>query len=160
MAERSFVVQAIKNGTDHALPMSTQMFAIFERRQAMAGGVGFVFPGTGKTGHIGIARKPLLAAREESGLTFCHHDLRRTFITAAERLDLSTYTLKRLLNHAIDKERGATGGYIGYDLDRLRLATQRISDEIDRQAKLTGPVALIENGANVIPESGGGGVAA
>lgn len=137
MGEQSFVVMDTKNGTDHALPMATQVHAIFERRYATTGGVGFVFPGDGKAGHIGIARKPLLAARKASGLTWSNHDLRRSFVTVAERLDLSSFTLKRLINHAIEKDRGATGGYIGYDLDRLRLATQRISDEIDRMAKLT-----------------------
>lgn len=157
MGEQSFVVEDTKNGTDHALPMSAQVYAIFERRHAITGGAGFVFPGDGKAGHIGIARKPLLAARKASGLTFSHHDLRRTFITVAERLDLSSYTLKRLINHAIEKDRGATGGYIGYDLDRLRLATQRISDEIDRLAKLTpAPVETAqtgESGATSAPQS-------
>ncbi len=34
-----------------------------------------------------------------SGVSF--HDLRRTFATTAESLDLTVYTLKRLLNHII-----------------------------------------------------------
>ena len=34
-----------------------------------------------------------------SGVSFCLHDLRRTFATIAESLDLSGYALKRLLNH-------------------------------------------------------------
>lgn len=164
MDEQSFVVMDTKNGTDHAIPMATQVHAIFEWRHATTGGVGFVFPGDGKAGHIGIARKPLLAARKASGLTWSHHDLRRSFVTVAERLDLSSFTLKRLINHAIEKDRGATGGYIGYDLDRLRLATQRISDEIDRMAKLTpAPVETDQAedvGAHPAPQIGEAAVAA
>jgi len=34
-----------------------------------------------------------------SGVTFTLHDLRRTFISAAEAMDISMYTIKCLANH-------------------------------------------------------------
>ena len=38
------------------------------------------------------------------------HDLRRTFITAAESLDISAYAVKRLVNHKMSWD--VTAGYI------------------------------------------------
>jgi len=35
-----------------------------------------------------------------TGIKFCCHDLRRTFITITENLDIPHYTLKALLNHS------------------------------------------------------------
>jgi integrase len=52
-----------------------------------------------------------------SGVDFSCHDLRRTFITIAESLDISAYALKRLINHRVTD---ITGGYIIVDVERLR----------------------------------------
>jgi hypothetical protein len=46
----------------------------------------------------------------------------------AESLDLSTYTLKRLLNHR--EGRDVTAGYIVLDVERLRRPMQRITDQL------------------------------
>lgn len=45
MAGRTFTVRDTKNRTDHKLPMSSQIHAIFERRQAVTSGRAQVFPG-------------------------------------------------------------------------------------------------------------------
>jgi hypothetical protein len=89
----------------------------------------FVFPGTGKKGYISNVRWQLDKIRRETGIKFTVNDLRRTFITIAENLDLSGYTLKRLLNHKID-DSNVTAGYIVTDVERLRNPMQRISDKI------------------------------
>ncbi len=39
-----------------------------------------------------------------SGVHFTVHDLRRTFITIAESLDISAYALKRLMNHKMNND--------------------------------------------------------
>ncbi|MBI4828649.1 MAG: integrase, partial [Nitrospinae bacterium] len=68
--------------------------------------------------------------------------LRRTFATIAESLDLSAYSIKRLLNH---KQAGdVTAGYIVHDVDRLRAPMQSIADAILTRAGRKG-------GADVIP---------
>ena len=54
------------------------------------------------------------------------HDLRRTFITTAESLDIPAYALKRLLNHKMNHD--VTAGYIIMDVDRLRKPMQKITD--------------------------------
>ena len=63
---------------------------------------------------------------ETSRVTFTPHDLRRTFITVAESLDISAYALKRLANHKMAND--VTAGYIIGDAERLRIPMQRITD--------------------------------
>lgn len=61
-----------------------------------------------------------------SGVQFILHDLRRTFITVAESLDISAYALKKLLNHKMNND--VTAGYIVTDVERLRKPMQQITD--------------------------------
>lgn len=56
---------------------------------------------------------------------FSLHDLRRTFITFAESMDLSAYTIKALVNHRQDTS-DVTGGYVVLDVERLRKAMTMI----------------------------------
>jgi len=63
-----------------------------------------------------------------SGVECTLHDLRRTFITIAESLDIPGYALKRLLNHKDPND--VTAGYIVSDVGRLRGPMQKITDFI------------------------------
>ena len=63
-----------------------------------------------------------------TGIHFTVHDLRRTFITIAESLDIPAYALKRLMNHKMSND--VTAGYIVADVDRLRKPMQLITDYI------------------------------
>jgi len=65
---------------------------------------------------------------EASGVTFTLHDLRRTFVTVAEGLDIPAYALKRLLNHKMRND--VTAGYIVTDVERLRGPMQQVTDYI------------------------------
>ena len=56
------------------------------------------------------------------------HDLRRTFITVAESLDISAYAAKRLVNHKMSGD--VTAGYIIADVARLRDPMQKITDRL------------------------------
>ena len=60
------------------------------------------------------------------GITFILHDLRRTFITLAEGLDISAYAVKRLINHKMSHD--ITSGYIIHDVERLRKPMQQLTD--------------------------------
>jgi integrase len=62
--------------------------------------------------------------------TFTLHDLRRTFITVAESLDIPAYAIKRLVNHKLSGD--VTAGYIVGDVERLRAPMQRITDYLLR----------------------------
>jgi integrase len=126
----TFTIPDTKNGTSHTLPLPDYLEALLRRRDENKES-DFVFPSDSKTGHIIDPQKSLLRIKDISGVTFTLHDLRRTFITIAEGLDIPAYALKQLLNHK--DPRDVTAGYIISDVERLRIPMQRITDYIYSQ---------------------------
>ncbi|MCI0558452.1 MAG: hypothetical protein MN733_08150, partial [Nitrososphaera sp.] len=111
-----------KNREPHTLPLSDYLHEMLMRRQARAVSQ-FVFPGTGTGGYLIEPRRHVqLVARS---VPFIIHDLRRTFLTVAEGLDVPAYALKRLANH---KMNDVTAGYIIAGAERLRKPMQQITD--------------------------------
>jgi integrase len=90
---------------------------------------GYVFPGSGKAGYLIEPKKQIAKIIEKTGIQFTVHDLRRTFITIAESLDISAYALKRLLNHKMDNS-DVTAGYIVTDVERLRRPMEKVGEYI------------------------------
>jgi len=100
----------------------------------------YVFPGEGKTGFIVEPKRAIDTVTAATGISFSCHDLRRTFATLAESLDLSTYTVKALLNHK-QQTGDVTGGYIILNVERLRGPMQKVTDAIlERITKKYGEV--------------------
>ncbi len=71
---------------------------------------------------------------KNSGVNFSPHTLRRTFETTAERLDVSYYALKRLLNHSMSSD--ITSRYIVTRADRLKEPMQKITDYFKQQCRI------------------------
>lgn len=85
----------------------------------------FVFPSYGTTGHIVDARSALEAARLSSGVKTSHHDLRRSFISYCEELEINIFSRKRLANHAIPLD--VTEGYTQFNIEKLRVVIEKIA---------------------------------
>jgi len=117
-----------KNGDPLDLPISRFLMELFSERHKNASGSDWVFPGTGKGGHFVEIKKALRRVRDNSGVKFTTHDLRRTFITIAESLDVPYYALKRMLNHRTNSD--VTGGYIVIDAERLRSPVEQVAQKI------------------------------
>ena len=127
---KTFCIPDTKNSTPHTLPMGIYIHELLERRKGKTKSK-YVFP-LRKNRHI---REPLYELKKVihiSGIKFCLYDLRRTFVTIAESLDLSYYSVKRLLNHKISGD--VTEGYIVTDPERLRKPIQKIEDYILRHS--------------------------
>jgi integrase len=122
---RILTVRATKNGRDHVLPLSTQLLDLLTRRRAATDGP-FVFPGRNAAACLAEVKTLTQAVAKVGGVRTSVHDLRRTFATTAERLDISSYAVKRLLNHTTGSD--VTAGYIVTDIERLRRPMQAISD--------------------------------
>jgi len=120
-----------KNHDDVTLPIADYVadFLASMKDQATTE---YVFPGE-HGGALVDCRKSMMKVTAESKVSFTLHDLRRTYATTAEFLDLGTYTLKLLLNHRTGRS-DVTGGYVARDLQRLRQVQQRITDELLKQA--------------------------
>jgi integrase len=133
--EGTFTIADTKNGDPHTLPLSDYLHNVLtERKEGLEGKSIYVFPGTGKTGYLQDPKKAIAAVTETTGIVFTCHDLRRTFATLAESLDLSSYTVKALLNHR-QQTGDVTGGYIILNVDRLREPMQKITNALQERMK-------------------------
>jgi len=130
---KTFTSHDTKNGNSHILPMSDFIHEIFLRRETMRNG-NYVFPANSNLGYIVEPRKAMQKIIDHSAVEFTVHDLRRTFITTAESLDISAYALKRLLNHSTEND--VTSGYLIIDVERLRKPMQQISEHFLKQMQL------------------------
>jgi integrase len=119
--------EVAKNHREHRLPLSDFLFGLLARRRANAGGSDsdYVFPGRGGRHHIVDAGHMVLQLGEKIGCRFVLHDLRRVFLTTAEKLDIPHYALKKLANHVSSND--VTAGYIVIDVERLRDHMSKIS---------------------------------
>lgn len=124
---RTLHVPKPKGGKPFDIPLSDFLVELLKARKAENEepypGSPYAFPALSKTGYIVEPRI------EVAGVDWTPHDLRRTFITVAESLDISSYALKALVNHS-QPNSDVTGGYISIDVERLRAPMQRITDHL------------------------------
>jgi integrase len=137
----TLTVPFTKNGEPLTLPLSWYLVDLFIARRTVDPEGEWVFAGAGKTGHIVETKSFTSRTSVACGVKFTLHDLRRTFVTIAESLDIPAYALKRLLNHRIEND--VTGGYIVIDAERLRGPVNRIADKILELANERGTVQSI-----------------
>jgi len=129
---RTLTIPETKNHQVHVLPLSDFLFDLLSRRKKnKSKAAQYVFSVDSERGYLFDPRTAVKRVSDLSGLPFTPHDLRRSFITYAESLDIPAYALKRLLNH---KDPGdVTAGYIVSDVTRLREPMQRITGYIQGQ---------------------------
>nr|WP_282100004.1 site-specific integrase [Thauera aromatica] len=113
-----------KNDEPQAVTLCPEAAAILEARKAATGG-GFVFPGTGRTGHIVEPKKAVARVMARAGIPYGRdvpngvtlHDLRRTLGSWQARTGASLAIIGKSLNH---KSPQATAIYARLDLDPVR----------------------------------------
>ena len=130
--QKTFTIQETKSGRPLTLPLTKHAEALFkgqiERRKT-----GYVFESKrAKGGYIDAFNNPLKKVIRNTGIQFTYHDLRRTFVTIAESLDLSVYALKNLVNHSTSGD--ITARYIITDVERLREPLESIQNFILEKA--------------------------
>ena len=91
----------------------------------------------GASGHMESVATAIKLVRKKIGFEFSAHDLRRTYITIAEALDLSPYAIKALVNHSLGS--GVTEGYIKMDAARLRGPAQQVADRLKLLCGMAAP---------------------
>lgn len=122
---RTFTIADTKNREPLTLPIIDFVYAILQSRKSLSAS-DYVFEGDGATGYLVEPRRQIQRVVEASDVPFTIHDLRRTYITIAESLDIPAYALKRLVNHKMNGD--VTAGYIISDVERLRAPMQKITD--------------------------------
>jgi integrase len=128
--ERTFLIPDTKNKDPHRLPMPDYLEGLLKRRHFQSESP-WVFPSPITEGPLKEPRTAVKRVVELSGIKFMVHDLRRTFATTAEKLDIPAYALKRLLNHK--GENDVTASYIVPNVERLRAPMQLIADHFKEQ---------------------------
>jgi len=113
----SFTLEDTKNNESHSLPLNFKLDEVLERRKNDTDNP-YIFQGLKPNGHLHPPKRQMARARALVGFHFTNHDLRRTFETMANRLNLSKFTLDKLVNHRNSKD--ITGRYIVLEIDDLR----------------------------------------
>ena len=127
LRNKTFIIQDTKNHNPLSLPMGSFLYKMFKERKRTSKSE-WVFPGTGRTKHMVDPKGALKEIKETTGIKFSFHDLRRLFITTTDSLDISTYSMKALVNHSLNGD--VTGGYIVSDPQRLKEPMQRIETHL------------------------------
>jgi integrase len=128
LVERILTIPKTKNGEQLQLPLADHLVRLFRQRQALVGQSEYVFPSRSKSRHVTEVKSMVDRIRSASGVEFTLHDLRRTFISIAESLDIPYYALKRLLNHRTNSD--VTQGYIVIGSERLREPVEKVAAHI------------------------------
>ena len=113
-----------KNDEPQAVTLCPEAVMILAARKDATGG-GFVFPGSGRTGHIVEPKKAVERVMERAGIAYGRdvpngvtlHDLRRTLGSWQARTGASLAIIGKSLNH---KSPQATAIYARLDLDPVR----------------------------------------
>ncbi|WNC68169.1 integrase family protein [Thalassotalea nanhaiensis] len=132
LQEGTIHIPDTKNKEPLTLPLTDVLSAILSYRYRFRIN-DYVFSSR-KKGYFAYPEHSLKYLVEQSKIKFTFHDLRRTFITVAESLDISSYAIKRLVNHKSGSD--VTEGYIISNHDRLRAPMQRITDFFKVQCEI------------------------
>ncbi|KZX81812.1 hypothetical protein A3715_18825, partial [Oleiphilus sp. HI0009] len=122
--QKTFTIQETKSGRPLTLPLTDHARDLF-KGQIKRRKKGYVFASErSKHGYIDSFNYLMDKVIEETGIQFTYHDLRRTFTTVAESLDISQYALKSLVNHSTSGD--ITARYVIADVERLREPLEKI----------------------------------
>jgi integrase len=123
------VFKATKNGSDYHMPTGKILQAILSERYRLSNGERWVFPSDLKrnSDHVKDLSGSYHSISNKAGLHITPHDLRRTFGTVANGLNVTYPVLKRLLNHREAKSSDdVTLHYIQVSQRQLREALDEI----------------------------------
>lgn len=123
-----FTIHETKSGEPLELPITPAIEDILDTRKK-AYRTDYVFSAINQYGQVRTPRKVVQKIKELSGTSCDFHDLRRTFATTAEHLDIGNYKLKRLMNHATNRN-DVTAGYIVMTAETLRGAAESIQKKL------------------------------
>lgn len=111
-----------KNGRPMDIPLVEQVLKILLRRKQVSNSI-FVFPGTGKSGHMEEPRKGWLGVLRRAGLSGLRlHDLRRSFGSWMAIGGVNLPTIAKALGH---QHHGTTAVYARLDSDPVRVAMEK-----------------------------------
>ncbi len=124
LKDKSLTIPDPKNHCTLNLPLSEFLVDLLKERKALAINE-YVFPGKEGKGFLIEPKRQIKRVIESSGVQFTIHDLRRTFVTIANSIEIPGYSIKRLVNHKMNGD--ITARYIISDADNLREPMEKIT---------------------------------
>lgn len=142
LAEGIWRIAKTKNGTPQNVTLSPEAVLILEARKETDSAGIFVFPGTGKTGHIVETKGAWATLLEQAGIENLRvHDLRRTLGSWQARTGASLLIIGKSLNH---KTHQATAIYARLDLDPVRQSVNTATSAMMEAAGLKVGAAVVQ----------------
>lgn len=129
-AERS------KNGLSHRVPLSPQALAVLEDVREQENGSPWLFPSPRPGRHMEYLVQAAKRIREQAGVEFVPHDLRRTAASYMTSMGIPRLTVKKILNH-VETDVTATYDRHSYDQEKcqaLNVWGQRLHEIISGQS--------------------------
>jgi integrase len=123
-----FTIQDPKNSLPLELPITPHIADLFKTQEDRAIS-NFVFGADNEFGEVKEPKKVVTKVKKLCNACCNFHDLRRTFATTAEHLDIGTYKLKRMMNHSSGRD-DVTAGYTILTAETLRSAAEKIQHEL------------------------------
>ena len=110
------------------IPLTDVLLDVYRSRKAkIILGNPYVFQGMHGKDHLTEPKRGVNLVRDESGINWSSHDLRRSYVTLANRLDVSAYKVKFLVGHSVSGD--VTGKhYSKLTVDDVRDAAQEIAN--------------------------------
>lgn len=135
-----FTLYDTKNGLPLELPITKHIDELFRKQKGRIPSE-FVFAAENEYGQVREPKKVVAKVKELSDTHCDFHDLRRTFATTAEHLDVGSYKLKRLMNHSTGRD-DVTAGYIILTAETLRQSAEKIQNYFVKRMASTNVVAF------------------
>jgi integrase len=124
---RILTIPNTKSHDPKVLPFGPYLADLFRYRLIRSGGAPLVFAASlDPKKPIVEPRRVLAQVTKVSGLVFTPHDLRRSFATHLEGLDVSAFALRRLMGHKTRRDDVTEHHYVVTDVERLRPAIEKL----------------------------------
>jgi integrase len=122
-----------KNKRAAALPLTEPALAILRRRAGQRAGEPFVFPGTGKNGHVATVAKAWARVLARAGIPDLRlHDLRRSVGSWLPGGGASAFVIQRALTHA---SAASAKHYAHLDVAAVRAALAQVAEAMQAASK-------------------------
>lgn len=120
-------IEETKNGTPQTITLSMEAIEILRNRKPLDNSL-FVFPGSGRSGHLEEPKKGWKRILERAGIEDLRiHDLRRTLGSWQAKTGASLAIIGKSLNH---KNQSTTAIYARLDLDPIRDSVNKATGAI------------------------------
>jgi integrase len=119
-----------KNGEPHVAVLTKEALDILRRRRKQTSSV-FVFPGSGKTGHLENLKKAWQRLLDHSGIEGLHmHDLRRTLASWMANSGANQAQIQMQLGH---KDSRSAKAYVHPDVEYIRRSVGSVTHQLSNK---------------------------